>query len=44
MRNGGAYRHLASQEIIQLELAPMINRIISPPLRPVRKSCLYSQH
>lgn len=34
-RRGGAYRHLAGDEIIHLELAPMINRIISPPLRPV---------
>lgn len=36
MRHGGAYRHLASDEILQLEFAPMINRIISSPLRPVR--------
>lgn len=35
-RLGGAYRHLASEEVLQLEFAPMINRIISPPLRPVR--------
>ena len=35
-RHGGAYRHLASDAIMQLEFAPMINRIISPPLRPVR--------
>ncbi|KAI0819032.1 P-loop containing nucleoside triphosphate hydrolase protein [Irpex lacteus] len=40
MRNGGAYRHLASQEIIQLELAPLINRIISPPLRPVNQQVI----
>ncbi|EKM54246.1 uncharacterized protein PHACADRAFT_210061 [Phanerochaete carnosa HHB-10118-sp] len=36
-RHGGAYRHLASDGVLQLELAPMINRIISPPLRPVNK-------
>lgn len=35
-RHGGAFRHLAGDEILQLEFAPMINRIISPPLRPVR--------
>ncbi|KAI5124305.1 hypothetical protein M0805_008913 [Coniferiporia weirii] len=28
-------RHLLSNEIMQLEFAPYINRIISPPLRPV---------
>jgi len=25
-----------SEQILQLELSPYINRIISPPLRPVR--------
>lgn len=34
-RHGGAFRHLASDQVLQLEFAPMINRIISPPLRPV---------
>jgi chromosome transmission fidelity protein 18 len=34
-RNGD-FRHLASSQILQLEFAPLINRIISPPLRPVR--------
>ncbi|KAJ3484589.1 hypothetical protein NLI96_g5531 [Meripilus lineatus] len=34
-RQGGAYRHLCSDEILQLEFSPYINRIISPPLRPV---------
>ncbi|THH10289.1 hypothetical protein EW145_g1444 [Phellinidium pouzarii] len=28
-------RHLLSNEIMQLEFAPYINRIISPPMRPV---------
>ncbi|KIP08852.1 hypothetical protein PHLGIDRAFT_68643 [Phlebiopsis gigantea 11061_1 CR5-6] len=39
-RHGGAYRHLASDETLQLEFAPMINRIISPPLRPVNKQVI----
>lgn len=34
-RLGGNYRHLVSTPIMQLEFAPYINRIISPPLRPV---------
>ena|ERR1700730_8604321 len=32
----GAYRQLLSKPVLQLEFAPFINRIISPPLRPVR--------
>lgn len=36
-RHGGSYRHFASDGVLQLEFAPMINRIISPPLRPVNK-------
>ena len=31
----GAYRHFASADILHTEFAPMINRIIAPPLRPV---------
>jgi chromosome transmission fidelity protein 18 len=34
-RLGGDFRHLLSTPILQLEFAPFINRIISPPLRPV---------
>jgi hypothetical protein len=34
-RQEGNYRHLVSTPILQLEFAPYINRIISPPLRPV---------
>ncbi|KAF9077157.1 P-loop containing nucleoside triphosphate hydrolase protein [Rhodocollybia butyracea] len=34
-RHGGDYRHLANWPILQLELAPFINRIISPQLRPI---------
>ncbi|KAK7467394.1 Chromosome transmission fidelity protein 18 [Stygiomarasmius scandens] len=34
-RHGGDFRHLVNTPILQLEFAPYINRIISPPLRPV---------
>ncbi|ESK86737.1 chtf18 protein [Moniliophthora roreri MCA 2997] len=34
-RHGGDYRHLGNTPIMQLEFVPMINRIMSPPLRPV---------
>jgi len=29
------YRHLYQEGVVQLEFLPMLNRIISPPLRPV---------
>lgn len=29
------YRHLSQEGVMQLEFVPMLNRIISPPLRPV---------
>ncbi|KAG7092737.1 hypothetical protein E1B28_009065 [Marasmius oreades] len=34
-RHGGNYRSLLNKPILQTEFAPLINRIISPPLRPV---------
>ncbi|KAK0463823.1 P-loop containing nucleoside triphosphate hydrolase protein, partial [Desarmillaria tabescens] len=34
-RLGGDFRHLVHTPIMQLEFAPLLNRIISPPLRPV---------
>ena len=34
-REAGCFRHLLSEQILPLELSPYINRIISPPLRPV---------
>lgn len=34
-RNTGANRHLIMGQVLHLEFAPYINRIISPPLRPV---------
>ncbi|KAJ7744945.1 P-loop containing nucleoside triphosphate hydrolase protein [Mycena maculata] len=36
----GDYRHLVSTPILQLEFAPFINRIISPPLRPVNSQVI----
>ena len=39
-RSGGDFRHLASAEIMQLELAPYLNRIIAPPLRPVNSQVI----
>ncbi|KAF7338056.1 Chromosome transmission fidelity protein 18 [Mycena venus] len=39
-RHGGDYRHLVSTPILQLEFAPFINRIISPPLRPVNSQVI----
>jgi len=34
-REAGCFRHLLSEQTLQLEFSPYINRIISPPLRPV---------
>ncbi|KAM5538065.1 hypothetical protein V8D89_008262 [Ganoderma adspersum] len=39
-RSGGDYRHLAHGALMQLELAPYLNRIISPPLRPVNSQVI----
>ncbi len=39
-RNAGQYRHLANEQVMQLEVAPYINRIISPPLRPVNSQVI----
>ncbi|KAF7363719.1 Chromosome transmission fidelity protein 18 [Mycena sanguinolenta] len=39
-RHSGNYRHLVSTPILQLEFAPFINRIISPPLRPVNSQVI----
>ncbi|KZT71388.1 P-loop containing nucleoside triphosphate hydrolase protein [Daedalea quercina L-15889] len=36
----GDYRHLASDQILHLELAPYLNRIISPPLNPVNRQII----
>lgn len=39
-RSAGAFRHLASADILHLELAPYLNRIIAPPLRPVNSQVI----
>ncbi|KAJ7583006.1 hypothetical protein C8J56DRAFT_1015638 [Mycena floridula] len=39
-RRGGDYRHLVSTPVLQLEFAPYINRIISPPLRPINSQII----
>lgn len=41
MRTGNArftghFRDLVSEPVLTLEFAPLLNRIISPPIRPVR--------
>ncbi|KAF9447866.1 P-loop containing nucleoside triphosphate hydrolase protein [Macrolepiota fuliginosa MF-IS2] len=42
-QEGGAYRHLVSTPILQLEFTPFINRIISPPLRPVNSQVIRAE-
>ncbi|OBZ65799.1 Chromosome transmission fidelity protein 18 [Grifola frondosa] len=39
-RHAGDFLHLVNEKILQLELAPMLNRIISPPLRPVNSQVI----
>ncbi|OCH85001.1 P-loop containing nucleoside triphosphate hydrolase protein [Obba rivulosa] len=39
-RHMGDFRHLASNGVLQLEFAPLINRIISPPIRPVNSQVI----
>ncbi|KAI0823557.1 P-loop containing nucleoside triphosphate hydrolase protein [Trametes gibbosa] len=40
MRNARGYRHFAHEPLLQLEIAPYLNRIISPPLRPVNSQVI----
>ncbi|KAG1778460.1 P-loop containing nucleoside triphosphate hydrolase protein [Suillus placidus] len=42
-RSAGANRHLVTGQVLQLEFAPFINRIISPPLRPVNSQVIKPQ-
>ena len=35
-RLSGHFRGLVSDPVLSLEFAPLLNRIISPPIRPVR--------
>ncbi|KAH9846087.1 P-loop containing nucleoside triphosphate hydrolase protein [Lenzites betulinus] len=39
-RNASGYRHFANEPLLQLEIAPYLNRIISPPLRPVNSQVI----
>ncbi|KAI0072280.1 hypothetical protein K474DRAFT_1668042 [Panus rudis PR-1116 ss-1] len=39
-RLGGAYRDFANDNLLRLEFAPFINRIISPPLRPINSQVI----
>ena len=36
-RSAGQFRDLVGEPVLTLEFAPLLNRIISPPIRPVRK-------
>ncbi|KAJ2921092.1 hypothetical protein H1R20_g16001, partial [Candolleomyces eurysporus] len=40
VRHGGDFRHLGGTPVVQLELAPLLNRLISPPLRPVNSQII----
>jgi hypothetical protein len=35
-RSAGHFRDLVSEPVLTLEFGPLLNRIISPPIRPVR--------
>ncbi|KAF9792105.1 P-loop containing nucleoside triphosphate hydrolase protein [Thelephora terrestris] len=39
-REVGCFRHLLNEQILQLELSPYINRILSPPLRPINSQII----
>ncbi|KAH0583568.1 hypothetical protein H2248_009191 [Termitomyces sp. 'cryptogamus'] len=43
VHRGGDFRHLLSIPILQLEFVPFINRIISPPIRPVNSQVIKPQ-
>lgn len=43
-RRSVEYRYLTQEGVIQLEFVPMLNRIISPPLRPVSHQTSYDIH
>ncbi|KAG8922627.1 hypothetical protein FRC01_013800 [Tulasnella sp. 417] len=42
-RHTACFRHLLSREIVVAEFAPLLNRIISPPLRPVNSQVIRPQ-
>ncbi|OSX65355.1 hypothetical protein POSPLADRAFT_1135752, partial [Postia placenta MAD-698-R-SB12] len=37
---GGGYRHLAGDAVLRLEVAPLLMRIVSPPLKPVNRQII----
>ncbi|KAL0574691.1 Chromosome transmission fidelity protein 18 [Marasmius crinis-equi] len=39
-RHAGDFRHLGNKPILQMEFAPMLNRIINPPLRPLNNQII----
>ncbi|KAI6127764.1 P-loop containing nucleoside triphosphate hydrolase protein [Pisolithus croceorrhizus] len=39
-KTAGAYGHLITGQVLALEFAPFLNRIISPPLRPVNSQII----
>ncbi|KAA1469409.1 hypothetical protein DENSPDRAFT_796002 [Dentipellis sp. KUC8613] len=42
-RTTGNYRSLVSEPVLHLEFAPFLNRIISPPLRPVNSQVIRAE-
>ncbi|KAF8912069.1 hypothetical protein CPB84DRAFT_1761185 [Gymnopilus junonius] len=43
VRYSGDFRHLLNAPILQIEFAPYLNRIVSPPLRPVNSQVIRAQ-
>ncbi|KAG8805764.1 hypothetical protein FRC17_005347 [Serendipita sp. 399] len=39
-RKASSYRHLVAKDVLPLEFAPLLNRIISPPLKPVNRQII----
>ncbi|KAG8815262.1 hypothetical protein FRC19_001139 [Serendipita sp. 401] len=39
-KKASSYRHLVAKEVLPLEFAPLLNRIISPPLKPVNRQII----
>ncbi|KAG8948253.1 hypothetical protein FRC04_009891 [Tulasnella sp. 424] len=42
-RHTASFRHLLTKEVVVAEFAPLLNRIISPPLRPVNSQVIKPQ-
>ncbi|KAG9052747.1 hypothetical protein FS842_009297 [Serendipita sp. 407] len=39
-KKASSYRHLVAKDVLPLEFAPLLNRIISPPLKPVNRQII----